>query len=150
MNSFNGRLNGGPCQWTIGRCLFKRVGMYYVQQNVQGKGYRNIMLLIKDYGRNVKAKLKGGSNDKLFTVTINTENCSRKVFHQRRCGKNLLSKRKFVMNANGRFVYSGCCKIVVIGITPITISYYTKTSLSFCTWRYDDQDFVLDAHASRD
>ena len=73
----------------------------------------NIMLLIKGYGGNVKAKLKGGSKEKLFTVTINTENCSRKVFHLRKCGKNLLSKRKFAENADGRFVFSGCCKIVV-------------------------------------
>ena len=101
----------------------------------------NIMLLIKGYDRNVKAKLKGGGNKKLFTVTINTENCSRKVFHLKKCGKNLLSKRKFVKNADGRFVYSGFCKIVVTGITTITISYYTKAqkaSLSIYIQRYGD------------
>ena len=37
----------------------------------------NIMLLIKGYGGSVKAELKGGSKEKLFTVTINTENCAR-------------------------------------------------------------------------
>ena len=108
----------------------------------------NIMLLTKGYGGSVEAKLKGGGKEKLFTVIIDTENCARKVYYLRRCGKNLLSKRKFVKNADGNFVYSGCCKIVVTRITPITISYYTKTqkaSLSFYIQRYDDQDFALDA-----
>ena len=108
----------------------------------------NIMLLIKGYGGSVNSKLKGGCKEKMFTVTINTENCARKIYNQRRCGRNLLSKRKFVKNADGKFVYSGCCKVVVTGITPIKISYYTKTqkaSLSFCIQRYDDQDFALDA-----
>ena len=58
----------------------------------------NIMLLIKGFGGSVKAKLKGGSKEKLFTVNINTENCARKVYNLRRCGNNLLSKRKFVKN----------------------------------------------------
>ena len=90
----------------------------------------NIMLLIKGYGGSVKAKLKGGSKEKLFTVTINTENCTRKVHNLRRCGKNLLSKRKFVKNADRKFVYSGCCKIVMTGITPITI--YLKRRSHHC------------------
>ena len=116
------------------------------------QGMVNIMLLIKGYGGSVEAKLKGGSKEKLFTVTINTENCARKVYNLRRCGKNLLSKRKFVKSADRKFVYSGCCKIVVTGITPITISYYTmtqKASLSFCIQRYDDQNFALDAQIGR-
>jgi hypothetical protein len=107
----------------------------------------NIMLLIKGYGGSVVSKLKGGNKEKLFTITISTEHCARKVYNLRRCGKNLLSKRKFGKNADGKFVYSGCCKIVVTGITPITIFYYTKTqkaSLSFCIQRYDDEDFALD------
>ena len=107
-----------------------------------------VNIMIKGYGGSVKAKLKGGSKEKLFTVTINTENCARKIYNLRRCGKNLLSKRKFVTSADGKFVFSGCLKIVVTGVTPIIISYYTKTqkaSLSFCIQRYDDQDFALNA-----
>ena len=36
----------------------------------------NIMLLIKGYGGSVNSKLKGGCKEKMFTVTINTENCA--------------------------------------------------------------------------
>ena len=112
----------------------------------------NIMRLIKGYGGKVVAETKK-NKEKLFTVTISHENCSGKVWHSKRCGRNLLSKRKYSKqrtseDPNKKFKYSGCSKVVVTNSTPIIVSYQTKTQkavMSFYVQRYDEQNYALDA-----
>ena len=116
--------------------------------------FTHLSKLICKYGGCCECKDKK-NKEKLFTISISSEACARKIWHPMRIGKSYLGKTKYnkVKTEKGGVAvqkshFCGVAKIVVCHNTPITISYYTKTqkcSTTFWIQRYDQDMMAMDA-----
>lgn len=107
----------------------------------------HLMRMMKSYGGSVEGKVKRGSKEKVFTLTL-SDSCCHKIWHIKRCKKKFLSKRRFTKDSTGKYMYNGCSKVVVSDKTPLTLCYKTKTQKMVSTFyiqRYDKDDIATDA-----
>ena len=111
----------------------------------------NIMRLIKLYGGKISAEAKKSSKEKVFTSSL-SDSCCHKVWHIKRCNKNFLSRRRFIKDITGLYVYNGCSNVVISGKTPLILTYKTKTQKVTCTYyiqSYDKDAVAIDAALQR-
>ena len=105
-----------------------------------------LMRMVKGYGGLVTATKKKHSKEKVFSIRLPHETCQ-KIWHLNRCRKKYLSKRNFIKDASGKYVYNGCSKVVVSTSTPMIATYKTETQkimISFYIQRYGKDDQALD------
>ena len=115
--------------------------------------YVQFAKLVTAYGG--KISISRNKKDKLnniLTLTVKTEEVSRKLFHPRRLkGITYLAKRKYVKekgtNGKVKSVFKGHGRIVITDKTPLTITYKMKTqccSMSYYIQRYNIKNEALD------
>ena len=105
--------------------------------------FTHLSKLVCKYGGCCECKDKK-NKEKLFTISISSEACARKIWHPMQIGKSYLEGGVAIQKSH----FCGVAKIVVCHNTPITISYYTKTqkcSTTFWIQRYNLDMMGMDA-----